>query len=302
VAANALRTGEDLAWIARSYDQVHRMRTETGQRIVAATQHARGGGEAEPPGDVLRQVQRYRSAGPVPVLGRLYQRLYKQEKEIFADLGSCLEEHPAWGWLGKVRGVGPLVAAKLLSLLDVRAAPSASAFWERCGLATIAATEYSCGVCGMRSLFPRDRHIVGKHSRPDTQRACPGLLKPMDQASPVRIAQQRSVRTGASADAVEAKKICYLIGTSFLRAGSTYASYYARERAILERDRPTWPDARKDLTAMRKMEKLFLTHLWTIWRESEGLLATTQSHEADGDCFADPWRMVEDLPVIQKVD
>ena len=69
----------------------------------------------------------------------------------------------------------------------------------------------------------------------------------------------------------QAKKLCYLIGVSFLRARSTYRAIYDEERTRLERERPNWSKGRQHLAALRKMEKLFLSHLWLRWAEATGV-------------------------------
>lgn len=291
--SDALNSGQELEWITRSYDQVQRLRVQTGERVAMAVQRLRVEGDPNAFPNVLQQIQRYRSEGPVPVLGRLYRRLYEQEKHILSDLGSCVTDHAAWGWLGSVSGVGPLMAAKLLGLLDVRSADSFTVFWERCGLATIPAAEYACGVCGLKTTLSSDRYFSGKHSRPDTQQACTGRLERVEAAPGLRKAQGPGPGREADYDA-EAKRTCYLIGMSFLRAGGSYARYYHDERANLDLTRPTRPEGRKELTAMRKMEKLFLIHLWRIWREAEGFPVPPLKAKGSGGqrWFEDPWQMV----------
>lgn len=295
MSPDALTTIEDLDWITRSYDQVQRMRVQTGERIVTAVRQIRAGGDPQAFSNVLQQIQRYRSAGPVPALGRLYQRLYEQEKAILSDLASSVIDHPAWSWLGKVNGVGSLMGGKLLGRLDVRAAESFTVFWERCGLATIAAAEYACAVCGLKTTISSDRYFSGKHSRPDTESACTGRLERIELASPLRMAQGTTPGGNPAYDA-EAKRTCYLIGMSLLRAAGPYARYYQQERSELDLTRPTWAEGRKDLTAMRKTEKLFLIHLWKTWREAEGLPVPPPRQPEARQWFDDPWQMVGDSP------
>jgi hypothetical protein len=71
-----------------------------------------------------------------------------------------------------------------------------------------------------------------------------------------------------------AKQVCYLIGTAFLKAGGPYEEFYRRQRAKLDVERPGWATVRKHLTCLRKTEKLFLSHLWLVWREAVGLPIT----------------------------
>lgn len=66
------------------------------------------------------------------------------------------------------------------------------------------------------------------------------------------------------------KTIMYLIGTALMRANSPYRKIYddAKEYYTTNRD---WTKGHIHLAAMRKMEKVFLSHLWQKWREAEGL-------------------------------
>ena len=64
---------------------------------------------------------------------------------------------------------------------------------------------------------------------------------------------------------------CYLVGTSFLRSSSPYRDVYDSAREYYDANRPDWKKGRKHHAAMRKMVKLWLSHLWLVWRQIEGL-------------------------------
>jgi hypothetical protein len=87
----------------------------------------------------------------------------------------------------------------------------------------------------------------------------------------MRVAQPMPARGESSVYDRQAKKICYLIGVSFLRSRSEYREYYDRERERLVNERPEWNKARQHLASLRKMEKLFLSHLWAEWAKAEGI-------------------------------
>lgn len=71
------------------------------------------------------------------------------------------------------------------------------------------------------------------------------------------------------------KKVCYLIGSSFLKSNSPYRAVYDSGRAYYEANRPEWTKARQHMAAMRRMIKHFLSHLWQVWREVAGLPTRT---------------------------
>lgn len=67
------------------------------------------------------------------------------------------------------------------------------------------------------------------------------------------------------------KRVCYLIGTSFLRSGSPYRREYDEAKEYYQRVHADWTPGHIDMAARRKMTKLFLSHLWTEWRTRRGL-------------------------------
>jgi hypothetical protein len=67
------------------------------------------------------------------------------------------------------------------------------------------------------------------------------------------------------------KTACYLVATSFLRSSSPYRTVYDQARARYDVTHADWTDGHKHAAAMRKMVKLFLSHLWEEWRKAEGL-------------------------------
>jgi len=67
------------------------------------------------------------------------------------------------------------------------------------------------------------------------------------------------------------KTTCYLIAESFLRCNSPYRAIYDEAKAYYQAERSDWTLGHCHNAAMRKMVKIFLSHLWLRWRELEGL-------------------------------
>ena len=67
------------------------------------------------------------------------------------------------------------------------------------------------------------------------------------------------------------KRTCYLIGVSMIRSASPYKAEYVEAKAYYEQARPDWTPAHRHHAARRKMVKLFLSHLWLVWRTRVGL-------------------------------
>jgi hypothetical protein len=67
------------------------------------------------------------------------------------------------------------------------------------------------------------------------------------------------------------KVVVWKIGTSFLKCNSPYRRIYDEAKTYYTANRPDWTPMRIHRAAMRKMNKIFLQHLWVKWREAEGL-------------------------------
>ncbi|MBA2245574.1 MAG: transposase [Gemmatimonadetes bacterium] len=292
-------SGREMRWIADAYEQAQRVRVQTGERIRAVLQ-ARdetwrsaepAAGDAE---TMLKQIRSGKSEGPVPLLGRTYRRHWEAEQEMAQAMRQALQDHPAWPWLEQVKGIGPTLAGKLVARLDATRADTPSAFWAYCGLATVPGVEYRCRTCGYTASFPESYRVSGAHTRLGGRGRCSGQIE-VSRTEGVRVAQPKPARGQRASYDQYAKKVCYLIGTSFLKSGGAYSDYYRREKAKLEAERPGWATARRHLTALRKTEKLFLSHLWLVWRAALDLPLTQPYAGAQQDPteITDPWAMVE---------
>jgi len=318
-------TGRELRWLADNFEQAQEMRIETGERLRAVLQGrdetfvAEGDyiekdderlwlldGEYLTVEEMLTAIAAGATRGPVPVLGRTYRRYAEEEREMETAFRRALEEHPAWPWLEQVKGVGPRTAGKLLSRLDVTKAPYVSSFWSYCGWATVPGYRYRCGGCGC---------VVGRAEGKGPPKAtdkrqldgCEGAdwQKIAGPEDGVRVAMPTGyTRTDEEGDTYRAydayaKKICWQIVTSFVQQGGRtevpYERFYRRQKQTAEEEKPGWTDGRKDAKAKRKTIKLFLSHLWQVWREAEGMDTPdpwAQAHDGHTQKI-EPWEMVE---------
>lgn len=262
----------ELRWIGDAYDQAQRARIEAGERIRAILQGRDAGGAAHRTVDanaVLLLIRKGEDDGPVPLLGWTYRHHWAEEQTLRRGMEAALAHHPAWPWLSSVKGVGVTLAAKLLGRLDIHRAPAPSSFWAYCGLATVPAVEYHCDTCGLKMSFAPGARVTGRHKAGGRSRDCTGTLKrSLGPDDGVRMAQSLTRGERAPYDAT-AKKICYLIGVSLVRAGGPYARGYRAERARLELERPGWPKGRIHLSALRRIEKTLLAELWAAWQTAE---------------------------------
>jgi len=222
---------------------------------------------------------------------------------------TTLHQHATWPWLEKVKGVGGTLGCELIARLDIEVARTPSAFSAYCGLATVPGEEWKCAECGKGRTWSVGTKVTGNHTVLNGTKRCPSkMVMVKGPEDGVRAAMPRGflvdfedpetgeVKQRRPYDA-QAKKLCYLIATSFLKQKGKYEQFYRDCRAKLEIERPHWAPIGKHHTALRKTEKLFLSHLWLIWREAEGLPITQPySHTVLGHDTKPigPWEMVED--------
>lgn len=260
---------DDLRAAVELFADAQRRRIATGERIRAVVQGRapRWGslGEATDPEVILDSIRTRQCLDSSLFLQRAYSRYVEEEKELVRYVSAAVIEHPAWIWLKDVRGAGPVLSARLLARLDIMRANTPSSFWSYCGLSTVPASTFSCSECGLTVVRPSGQCSDIRHKESRNRNQCVGTLAEGEgEGEGTRIAQPRS-RSGQSRpyDA-EAKRICYLIGISFIRQGGKFKQYYRAEREKLDETRPEWAKGRKHLTAMRKTEKRFLALLWTV--------------------------------------
>lgn len=275
-------SGKILRILADDYEQAQLARIRSGEQIRAVIQGrdlSWAGSESWVGKDaaaVMKEIQGGETFGPVPVLGRTYRKKVMEEKELQREMMLTLQAHPAWPWLQKVRGIGPTLACKLLAHLDPHLAPYPSSFWAYCGLSTIPGDQYQCPTCKKSRNFPTTFKVTGKHAALGSTKRCLDLMvKIAGPEDGIRVAQPKPSRGEKSSYDKYAKKLLYLVGTSFLKAKGPYEGYYREKKALLERERPGWDKGRIHLTALRKVEKLFLSHLWETWRKALGLETPT---------------------------
>lgn len=113
-------TTQDITkFIGDSYLQLQKIRIAIGNRLAALRKRVGG-----------------LSVG-VDLLTKFYNTLLELEGYCVRYATEFLQNHPAWPWLSKVRGVGPTLAMRLLSMLDIRRADTISDFWRYCGLGVV---------------------------------------------------------------------------------------------------------------------------------------------------------------------
>lgn len=262
----------ELRLLYQLYEEAQRTRIAHGERLRAIFQGRAMGGATSGDADadmLLKEVLSGAPAGAPSLLERAYRRAMDDELSAADALRIAIALHPAWQWLSTVKGIGHLLAARLLSRLDVTRAKTPSAFWAYCGLGTIPGVAYKCPVCGLEVAYPIGYDPTGPHNK-KTSSQCEGRLKPIPGVM-TRVAPRRSALGGRAGYDARARESCFLVGMSMLRCRSEYRAYYDSEREKLAATRPGWTPKRCHLSALRKMEKAFLRDLWIAWRQAVNL-------------------------------
>ena len=295
--------GRELRFLADHYEQNQKMRKAVEERLRAVLQ-----GRDETWGVVvdlddtdvaaaLLDIRNAKEIGPVPILGRAYRRYWQEERDTYGDMMDEWTGHPVHGWLSKVRGIGPTLGCKILARLDPEKAPHASSFWSYCGLSTIPGIKYRCAECAREHGFPQGYNVKESHNQPGAKKKCDGKMVKVGEC---RVAMPPGYTIPGEDGKPRrpydsyAKCVMYNVGVSFLKAGGPYEEVYRSARAKYEAERPGWDKARKHKAALRIPQKLFLSHLWEVWRTELGLSVGDPYVVAElGHQKIGPWEMVE---------
>lgn len=161
-------------------------------------------------------------AGEYGFLVSVFEDWIKLEKRLDAHIEKQCRGVQVVQAMRSVKGVGPVLAAKIYLLIDIEKCSTVSALWKWAG---------------------------------------------MD----VRDGKASKLTKGASITHSPAlKTTMFLLSTSFIKCGSPYRGIYDDAKAkYMEREDMTKLHAHK--MAMRKASKLFLAHLYEVWRGIEGL-------------------------------
>lgn len=71
------------------------------------------------------------------ILTRWHERFQELEAELDGDIAELVREESIYEHLSAVKGIGPILAAKLISMIDIERATTVSALWRYAGYAVI---------------------------------------------------------------------------------------------------------------------------------------------------------------------
>lgn len=145
------------------------------------------------------------------------------ESQLDKDIKTAVKDMPVFQEMNSVKGIGPLISAKIISMVEIDRADTVSALWRYAGYGVVNGE--------------REKPVKGE-----------------------KLHYNKRLKT-----------TLYLAGSSFLKCGSPYRQIYDSSKAQYEATKPDWTKAHIHSAAMRRMIKMFLSHLWQRWRELEGL-------------------------------
>ena len=151
------------------------------------------------------------------------EKFDEMEAQLDMDIGEMIEDIPIIDALISLKGIGKILAAKLISSIDIRQADTVSALWRYAGYGVVDGE--------------REKPVKGEKLHYNA----------------------------------ELKKNLYLVGMSFMRCGSPYREIYDSAKEYYEIKHPEWTKGHRHNAALRKMIKIFLSHLYEHWRTLEGL-------------------------------
>jgi hypothetical protein len=161
------------------------------------------------------------------------ERFQGMEDMADDEIKELVKDMPIVQEMVKVKGVGLLLAAQVVSMIDIERANSVSALWRYAGYGLIEKFDDSGASLGKSREAPTKGEKLHYNKR--------------------------------------LKVTCYLVATSFLRCNSPYRLIYDQAKEYYDQARPEWSKAHKHLAAMRKMTKIWLAAVWLYWRTLEGL-------------------------------
>lgn len=213
----------------------------------------------------------------------LLQRLSDMEQYIDGRMAEIIQQHPAYPWFSRVKGIGKENIGKVIGLIRVKPEQGLrkiqdSEDWELVDLPyaqTISAVWKFCGYAVDDGHAPR-------------------------REKGTKLTYNNTLRS-----------MCWRLGTSLMRGrGKFYEKYLAFKQMYQQRYIsngwqivPKKDDPENKIIseghihnmALRKMIKLFLACLVIVWREAEGL-PPTKPYVIDKlghDSYIDPWNMVD---------
>lgn len=210
------------------------------------------------------------------------KELLNNEKAAFKDVERHIKDVAVWqGYLRRVKGIGPVSAGYLLSMIRIENCHTASKLHSWCGLGMVKVQR-----CTSPAKHPGRRNVEVYTNHPE----CPvivgkgnptkGILAPTCGA-PLQWSGQWTTqfRRAGQVNTFDGRlrtKLIGVVGGSFLKARSPFADFYynyknREEQKVAAGTSTARSKGHIHQRALRYMVKQFLIALYKEWRAIEGL-------------------------------
>lgn len=270
-----LRTRSDLTIQVLLRDQLQKLRIAEGNRARAAER--------------LGDERRMR-------LHEMYEMTLKDlEERITQAVRDEVVTHPAWPWLSAIHGVAETSAALVVGYIDIHRCGTISQLWRYAGYGLRTQNCENCAGSGSLWVESATGEIVKDSERPERDgdwqvhecATCRGRGFVERRDRPVR-----GERLPYNA---RLKTMVWRLIDLQVKTRGPYRTTYDQAKAYYLEHRPDWTKGHVEAAARRKAAKLFLAHLWMVWREAEGLpLGMPYVIDKSGDehDYIDPWAFI----------
>lgn len=248
------------------------------------------------------------------------KRLQELEDDITESVRVQVREHPAWPWLKDIRGVAETSAGLVLGYIDISRAEHVSSLWRYAGFGVVDGKRerpvkgvklaYNARLKTMcwrlidlqikargpyRKAYDDAKHTyITTRMEPEAARKVLAKMAATNNEEPIQ--DERAVvhedtesheRAVVHKDTVEGER------------AEDYETPVRDERAMEgespeDKERTYWTLGHVEAAARRKAAKLFLSHLYVVWREAEGLPTRSPwiEEHGEGHTMLDPWQYV----------
>lgn len=251
---------EELRHLTDTYSQVQKLRIANANRVQASADGRDAG-------------------GPDPFVAGLVEDLEALERKIFGHMKRTLRHHPAWEWLEGVKGMGPTLSTKILGLIgDIERFGTISKLWSFSGFGLYDG-KIQRPVKGQRLSYNRrlktavylagDSFIKSRSPYRDIYDEAKVYYRRVKQVGPICHILTLDPEDLPDRETPEGKKEW----DKLIKKANAQANAVANAAADAQANagEAVWSDGHVDNAARRKMVKVFLSHLWLVWREAEGL-------------------------------
>ena len=198
----------------------------------------------------------------------LYKDMELQEKVSKKILKEIVEKTGIWNELFvNVQGIGPAIASSLIAeIQDIKKFNTVSKLWAYGGLTS----EFVIAKCsnGHKLKLASDKHKTCPIFSNDGDKKCEGNIEIIERIKGRSPKRKKGYHYLFN---TRIKTTAWKIGKQFLKNKNTfYVDIYNKEKAKQKLEHPELTPLHIDNRAIRKMVKLFLSHLWEAWMTIEG--------------------------------